>query len=319
MTILHSRSLSYDDVNLVGQPQYDPNAPKSRKDVGVEINRVIVSPMSAVVGREFAIEAVQLGLSICIPRYRDIEKQKEIVHMASGFRFRRSQGDFPMVYAAVGLNDWDRIHRLDYCYLLVDVANGYLYEVRKFVEKLQSNRFIVMVGNVHTKEGFNLYKDCAVRVNLSSGSACKTKDMTGYTRGQITEIDEVYRGRQSNSNSKIIADGGIRDPGCAAKAFGAGADYIMMGGYFKAAKEAQNIIDGEYSYWGEASTKAQILHYGEKRRHAEGRELSIDPADVKPLSELVDDLWGGLSSAVTYSGHNSLTQFIGEGVFEIKG
>jgi len=39
---------------------------------------------------------------------------------------------------------------------------------------------------------------------------------------------------------------------------------------------------------------------------------------VKPLKELVDDLWGGLSSAVTYSGYDTLSQFIGNGVFEVK-
>ncbi len=37
---------------------------------------------------------------------------------------------------------------------------------------------------------------------------------------------------ENNSNLVLVADGGVKDPACAAKAFGAGADYVMMGGLF---------------------------------------------------------------------------------------
>jgi hypothetical protein len=39
---------------------------------------------------------------------------------------------------------------------------------------------------------------------------------------------------------------------------------------------------------------------------------------LSPLETLVDELWGGISSAVSYSGYETLKDFIGNGVFELK-
>jgi GMP reductase len=140
--------------------------------------------------------------------------------------------------------------------------------------------------------------------------------MTGVNRGQITEIMECREGRYAD-DQVICADGGIRSPGDAAKAFGAGADYVMLGGYWKNAKEAQNIIDGEFKFWGGASKYQQVKQKGEVKRHSEGKVLSVEEQPVS-LEELINDLWGGISSAVSYSGFATLSNFIGNGVFELK-
>ena len=91
----------------------------------------------------------------------------------------------------------------------------------------------------------------------------------------------------------------------------------MMGGYFVKASEAETHVTGDGTYWGGASHKQQILQNGKKHRHSEGKEFKVNE-ELKPLEELVDELWGGLSSAVSYSGCKSLTDFIGNGVFELK-
>ena len=115
----------------------------------------------------------------------------------------------------------------------------------------------------------------------------------------------------------IIADGGIKNAGYASKAFGAGADYVMMGGYFAKAFEAETHVRGDGHYWGGASHKQQILSTGKVYRHSEGKEVPILD-ELCPLETLVDELWGGISSAVSYGGYDTLTNFIGNGVFEIK-
>ncbi len=115
----------------------------------------------------------------------------------------------------------------------------------------------------------------------------------------------------------IIADGGIKNAGYASKAFGAGADYVMMGGYFAKAFEAETHVRGDGYYWGGASHKQQILSTGKVYRHSEGKEVPI-LNELAPLETLVDELWGGISSAVSYSGYDTLSKFIGNGVFEIK-
>jgi GMP reductase len=307
-TFTDKKSLYYDNVNLIAQPQYTV---KSREDISREINRIIVSPMSAIIGKTFALEAYRLGLTVCLHRFGTVESQLEILD-----EIRSKHGRADRCWVSVGLNDWDRVRKLQHTHVLVDVANGYLDNVVRFTNELLHKGYIVMVGNVHTAKGLNLYRDVVCRVGIASGSGCDTSKMTGVNRGQITEIMECREGRYAD-DQVICADGGIRSPGDAAKAFGAGADYVMLGGYWKNAKEAQNIIDGEFKFWGGASKYQQVKQKGEVKRHSEGKVLSVEEQPVS-LEELINDLWGGISSAVSYSGFATLSNFIGNGVFELK-
>ena len=50
MKILKSKSVYYDDVNLIAQP----SEIISRSHIERELHRIIVSPMQAVVGKTFA-------------------------------------------------------------------------------------------------------------------------------------------------------------------------------------------------------------------------------------------------------------------------
>jgi len=180
------------------------------------------------------------------------------------------------------------------------------------------------MGNVHTERGFQMLSAIKthkafmryIRVGIAGGSPCATNDSTGYNRGPITEIMEIEE-YTYDSGPFVIADGGIKNAGYAAKAFGAGADYVMMGGYFARAFEAETHLRGDGNYWGGASHKQQILSTGKVYRHSEGKEVAIVD-ELRPLEVLVDELWGGLSSAVSYSGYKTLGDFVGNGVFEVK-
>jgi IMP dehydrogenase/GMP reductase len=304
-----TKSIYYDDVNIIAQPQ---NLIKSREDIPKELERIIVSPMSAIIGKTFALEAYRLGLTVCLHRFGTVETQLEILD-----EIRTKYGRASRCWVSVGLNDWDRVRKLQHTHILVDVANGYLEPVIRFTNDLLHKGYFVMVGNIHTAKGLNLYRDVICRVNIASGGACDTNKMTGVNRGQITEIMECREGRYAD-DQKICADGGIKSPGDAAKAFGAGSDYVMLGGYWKNAKEAQNVIDGEFKFWGGASKYQQMKQKGEVKRHSEGKVLEVEQDEIVPLEELVNDLWGGISSAVSYSGHASLTDFIGNAQFELK-
>jgi len=313
--ILKTKSVYYNDVNLIAKPA----SIESRSEVPVELNRIIVSPMSAVVGVNFSKEATELGLTVCQHKFCDIDTA--VVNYSS-------VPDKTNLFVSIGLNDWMRAEELADAGAknwLIDCANGYLPQIKSSIYHLLSlytvNRLII--GNVMTNDGIALYKEFAdkipeviIRVGIAGGSACATSDATGYNRGQITEIIECSE-IADRFKLKIVADGGIKNGNYAAKAFGAGADYVMMGGYFARAKEAYTWENGDGTYWGGASTKQQQL-YGGVRRHSEGKVYEVDRSTVKSLKELVDDLWGGLASAVSYSGYKSLTEFIGNGVFEIK-
>jgi len=317
--ILSTKSIYYNDVNLIAQPAH--SAIKSRSDIPKDYRRIFVSPMSAVVGETFVKAATDLGVSVGVHRFCDIQKQISLV--------KASSHDYINTYASIGLNDWDRVSLLkDYvANWIIDCANGYLHQqISAVIDRLKSETHIrrLVIGNIHSKEGIEIYSkyrnepfDLLFRVGIAGGSACATSDMTGVNRGQITEIMECSEYIRSRfSNFYLVADGGIKNPNYASKAFAAGADYVMMGSYFAKAMEAQTNIDGDGTYWGGASHKQQQM-FGGIKRHSEGKVYTITD-EKKPVSELVDDLWGGISSAISYGGCSTLEDFIGTGVFEIK-
>ena len=322
--ILKTKSIYYNDVNLVAQPC----KVKSRKDIPVELNRIIVSPMEAIVGKTFALKANELGLTVCLHRFCSIQEQVELYNSLPNSR---------NVFVSIGLNDWDRVDALAEAGAtswLIDMANGYMHqEINDCVIKLSERARIhdLMMGNVHSERGFQMLSAIRtdktfmryVRVGIAGGSPCATNDSTGYNRGPITEIMEIEGTNpwdpylDNRHKPFIIADGGIKNSGYAAKAFGVGADYVMMGGYFAKAFEAETHQIGDGTYWGGASHKQQILSTGKAYRHSEGKEVPILD-ELSPLETLVNELWGGISSAVSYGGFDTLTNFIGNGVFEIK-
>lgn len=321
--ILNTKSIYYNDVNLIAKPC----KVKSRKEIPNELHRIIVSPMQSIIGKKFALKANQLGLSLALHRFCTPEDEADLF---SELEYKEN------VFCSIGLNDWDRVEILCDAGVenwLIDMANGYMTrEISYCISKLLHNVKVskLMIGNVHSSEGFENLKNIIIpentekfiRVGIAGGSPCATNDSTGYNRGPITEIMQIDENNfhdfdKPQTRANIIADGGIKNSGYAAKAFGAGADYVMMGGYFVKALEAETHVTGDGTYWGGASHKQQILQNGKKHRHSEGKEFKVNE-ELKPLEELVDELWGGLSSAVSYSGYKSLTDFIGNGVFELK-
>jgi GMP reductase len=330
MILLNSRSIYYDDVNLVAQP----TEVKSRKEIPQELERIVVSPMQSIIGQIFANKALDLGLTVCLHRFDSTIQDRIKLINDVFFNMKNPSSSVKRLWVSVGLKDLENIEAITHQgveNIIIDVANGYMSEVIEFACQMyfKSNKQIkkLMLGNIHSSSilpDYQILSDYLkipvyFRCGIASGSVCNTKGMTGYNRGQITEIEECANWiEENNSNLILVADGGIANPACAAKAFGAGSEYIMMGGYFAHAKEAQHVIDELYKFWGGASEFQQIMSKGVADRHSEGKEKDIHPDNLLSLEKLVDDLWGGISSAVSYSGYDSLTKFIGNGTFEIK-
>jgi IMP dehydrogenase/GMP reductase len=259
-------------------------------------------------------------LSICLHRFCSAKEELDTFFSLSPVWEVKNINQ--KIWCAIGLNDFERFELLyqnGARNFLVDCASGYLDTVVRFVEMLSDYHGVsIIVGNVHDKVGFNLYKNVfGVRIGIGNGSACETATRaTGFGRGQITEISECVSFRE-NKKILVIADGGISTPANAVKAFGAGADMIMLGGYFSLAEEAQNIINGEYKFWGSASHYNQEK-YGGLRNHCEGKVLELNKQNIRPLKDLVNDLATGISSGASYMGVKSWSNMIGNGTFEIK-
>jgi hypothetical protein len=328
MNLLASQSVYYQNVNLIAQP----TSLASRTGVPDEKWRIVVSPMQSIIGTTFAKRALERGLTVCLHRFdTTIEKRLALLREVQEANYDQPIAD--RLWISVEMKNPDNAIRLinegsAAKNVIIDVANGYMRGTLDYSRDLfrQTHGRIarLMLGNIHSVAILPEYLELAnelgipvfYRCGIASGSACNTRGMTGYNRGQITEISECAGFSSAHPNLVLVADGGIADPACAAKAFGAGAELVMMGGYFAHAKESQHVLDEIFKFWGGASEFQQLLTHGEARRHSEGKELAIGKDQLVSLEKLVDNLWGGISSAVSYSGHSTLQQFIGHGVFE---
>jgi IMP dehydrogenase len=309
MNISDKKSYHYKDVVLL--PRI--NTVKSRKEIPIEGWRIIASPMSCIVGEEF-IKAVQkldknIRPIVCIPRQLDQVERLRLIRLSKELEL------FPFV--AVGVEDSFAVLQLskDYGFpILVDTANGYLSTVLDWVDYVKSywKPPSLMAGNVVTRDGAVLLQGCGathVRIGIGNGSACSTKFAAGFHRGQVTA---VYSAASQTPGLYIVGDGGIEYPGDAVKAFGAGAHCVMIGRLFADCAEAENRATGENAYWGQASGR-------EKSEYVEGMYTKLGAVPSGTLEDLLHYLWEGIQSGISYSGYRSVGEFIGNGVFEVKG
>lgn len=330
-TILKTKSIYFNDIIML--PKL--GAVRSRKDVPDEKFRIIISPMSAVIGTAFIAEAAKLGLSVALPRFTTIENKVKLSSIFNKNKYNENQ----ICFVAIGLNEKgeDLVKLVELSNSnnwLIDIANGYIPQLKSGIMKLDSilcERGIrlnnLMLGNVVTSEGIDYVIDCTksycqnlfIRIGIGNGRNCQTSDTSAINRGQITELiecSESLKYKQNQNNCFLVSDGGIDRGGFALKAWGAGADYVLMGGLFSNSLEAETNISGDGTYFGCASEKQNKLAGLDK--HSEGKITQINKEELKPLAYIVKELWGGISSGISYSGYTSISKFIGNATFEVK-
>lgn len=200
-------------------------------------------------------------------------------------------------------------------YVCIDVANGYTHEFEKFITHFSENypEIVLIAGNVVTPERTDKLIECGVdivKVGIGPGSVCTTRLLTGVGYPQFSAVLECSAAAR-DAGGKIIADGGITCPGDAAKAFGGGADMVMLGGYLAGHDEGGGErVPGtnRVKFYGMASKVAQHLHNGgvADYRASEGKEVSV--VYKGPVEHTVRELLGGIRSACTYIGAESIDQ-----------
>ena len=203
-------------------------------------------------------------------------------------------------------------------WICVDIANGYIDSFLRFCSRVRE-RFpdkIIVAGNVVTRELVEqLILDGGVdivKVGIGPGSACTTRLKTGVGMPQLSAVMECADAAHG-VNGYIISDGGITCPGDMAKAFGAGADFVMVGGQFAGHEQNPGEViesDGKKykQFYGMSSDVAQHTHYGkmEKYRSSEGRVLKIPYKG--DLNNTVLDYLGGIRSTCTYINAKNIKQ-----------
>lgn len=197
--------------------------------------------------------------------------------------------------------------------ICIDVANGYSHYMEEFVARIRDlfPDLVLIVGNVVTPDRVEKLIECGadiIKVGIGPGSVCTTRLITGVGYPQFSAVLECAAAAESAGGS-IIADGGITCPGDAVKAFAAGARYVMVGGLFAGHKEglSDTTITGEpVPFYGMASKEAQEKHNGgvADYRASEGKFVIVPYRGS--VEDTVRTLLGGIRSACTYIGSESL-------------
>jgi GMP reductase len=219
-------------------------------------------------------------------------------------------------------------------FICIDVANGYSEHFGDFVAKVRKlcPTKTIIAGNVVTADMTQeliLRGADIVKVGIGPGSVCTTRIQTGVGYPQLSAIIECADAAHG-LGGHIIADGGCTCPGDIAKAFGGGADFVMLGGMLAGHDEGGGEIITEYhqtgkewitqnenlgpelvekkfvEFYGMSSDTAMEKHHGgvAEYRSSEGRTVKVPYKG--PVAKTVQDILGGVRSTCTYVGAKSL-------------
>lgn len=202
-------------------------------------------------------------------------------------------------------------------FICIDVANGYSEHFADFVKKTRKlyPDKVIIAGNVVTGEMVEellLSGADIVKVGIGPGSVCTTRIKTGVGYPQLSAIIECADAAHG-LGGQIISDGGCSTPGDIAKAFGAGADFVMLGGMFSGHTESGGeLIEKQgkpyKKFYGMSSATAMEKHVGgvADYRASEGKTVEVPyKGDVE---NTLQDILGGLRSTCTYVGAQRLKE-----------
>lgn len=210
--------------------------------------------------------------------------------------------------------------------IVIDTAHGHSKKVLDRVKdtRKQFPNLQIIAGNIATKEAALALAAAganAVKVGIGPGSICTTRVVAGVGVPQITAISDVATALK-DKNIPVIADGGIRYSGDIAKAIAAGAYSVMLGSIFAGTREAPGTIEiyqgrSYKSYRGMGSIGAMEQAHGSSDRYfQEGNNSNkLVPEGIEgrvpykgALENIVNQMIGGLSSSMGYTGCKTLAE-----------
>jgi GMP reductase len=310
---------------------------KYGKMSGLNLPRVpIIAANMATTGTfKMAEASYEAGMMTCLHKHYDVDDLKD-------FFISNKAAETTFYTLGIKDDDFEKLKQFldsgrvvgayNRCrYICVDAANGY---TQYFVDRCKQVRelcpdAVIMAGNVATPEmvselvisgGVDI-----VKIGIGPGSVCETRRVTGVGYPQLSAIIECADAAHG-LDAHICADGGCTSSGDIAKAFGGGADYVMLGGMLSGTDECE----GEWEYvetppsffkpegfetskvkkalrfYGMSSTEAMNKHYGgqAKYRASEGRSVSVPYKG--PVEAIFDQIKGGLVSSCTMVGTEQL-------------
>lgn len=316
-----NRWLTFDDVTLM--PQYS-NIP-SRNDPSIKLDSkltpeitlptpIISANMDTVTGARMAIALGRLGGLGILHRFypsKDLwwaDIQQVVTEFnAVAFSVGLAESDADLVGEVLSLTE-----NVIVC---VDTAHGDSQKSLLQIKRIKTNfpAATIIGGNVCTPDGAErlISQGASVaKVGISSGSCCSTRVITGHGMPLLSSIIAI-RNRINNlqTNTGLIADGGIRNSGDAVKALAAGANCVMLGRIFAGAEETPETVvetpDGPMKRYRGQSSADFMASIGKSGVTPEG--VSGLVPYTGPVENTMLDFLGGIRSGMTYSGARTLS------------
>ena len=203
--------------------------------------------------------------------------------------------------------------------IIIDTAHGHNKDVARAVERVKkiSNSAQVIAGNVATYDATRALIDAGadgVKVGIGPGSICTTRVVAGVGVPQLTAVMEAARAAR-DSGVPVIADGGLRTSGDAAKALAGGASTIMVGSMLAGCEEAPGetfLYQGRAykSYRGMGSVGAMARGSADRYFQQDIKDqMKLVPEGIEgqvpykgPANDVIHQLVGGIKAAMGYTG-----------------
>ena len=323
---------------------YNPDFPDNVKQEHYRGVPVMAANMDGVGTFKMADTLAEADIFTCLVKTYPVESL--IDYFCEGILERTNN-----VAMSIGTSelDFDKLTRVyagcagSLKYVCMDIANGYSDHFAQHVRKVREAfpHLVIIAGNVVTgemTEELILAGADIVKVGIGPGSVCTTRIQTGVGYPQLSAVIECADAAHG-LGGHIIADGGCTCPGDVAKAFAAGADFVMLGGMLAGHDEgggevitkryqtnelrlkdiadlgktwnSSNLIIEEkqfVQFYGMSSDAANTKHFGGLKdyRSSEGREVLVPYRGE--VAATVQDLLGGIRSTCTYAGAKTLKQ-----------
>ena len=278
---------------------------------------VMAANMDTVGTFEMALALYEKQMFTAIHKHYSLEEW-------NGFIKRTPKGieNYVAVSTGTGVHDLDKISAIlnsnpQLRFICIDVANGYSEHFVSFVKQTRKKFHdkIIIAGNVVTGEMVEellLAGADIIKVGIGPGSVCTTRVKTGVGYPQLSAIIECADAAHG-LGGQIISDGGCTTPGDVAKAFGAGADFVMLGGMLAGHDESGGELiekDGKKvkQFYGMSSKTAMDKHAGGVADYRASEGKAVEVPYRGQVENTILDILGGVRSTCTYLGASKLKE-----------
>ncbi|NJB82841.1 GMP reductase [Wenyingzhuangia aestuarii] len=278
---------------------------------------IMAANMDTVGTFEMALALSQHHVFTAIHKHYTIEQWNHFLSTAP-----KNITDYIAISTGTGEKDADKLTQVlqqnpSLKFICIDVANGYS---EHFVNYVQNTRNlypdkVIIAGNVVTGEMVEellLSGADIIKVGIGPGSVCTTRVKTGVGYPQLSAIIECADAAHG-LGGQIISDGGCSIPGDVAKAFGAGADFVMLGGMLAGHDESGGELiekNGEKfkQFYGMSSATAMEKHVGGVAEYRASEGKTVEVTYRGKVATTLKDILGGIRSTCTYVGAQRLKE-----------